>query len=863
MKDAPHLLKPTRHTSGHSPVRHRVADDILAHLTPATAADALSSAEGALRSCLDSATASEREFAFQSALASRKIWEWVEELGDWSWPSDGGSAGFEEPAWRPKKLSIHVTAPEGENERYVGSLSAHQVAAYERRLLQIYAELEELTVEDIKSHVLNNHILPLSRPNSPMSDSNRSRLSSASSYNRMEDLTAVVTAISVQMLPNLARLSQLLQTWKIRITVLHQVPALLEALEDAEVAFTTGWNVIAPMSKNGATSQPTTLTRDNFNVMKMVLSKKVAHSGRIMDYVLDCLEGLPDTLPNQWVDRMTAVEESYSEWIAACERKIRETEWAKMAAVRKASRSELVKRPSSDDAITLPAPTRPGSNEEPSKSKRDSKALSAVDTNSDDDSTAGYDGSIDASQTFNDSQTQAHDFDSSPVDETMDLSQLSLQEEDEPELPPLRNTPRRGSLTSDTSTVVRGASSHFDVLSSDLPEVSASPDIGKTRIREAEYIEVSPPSSPPMAQHEGAESSMMAPASPDIKPSIEDDGLVSAEDSLLEMEDDFDDSVSVITAPYSRRESTGDQQLRQQISEIIEGIPARIRLSTETPAVNLNPPAIQLPQMKRRPSREAFRRSQSAMSNTSTRAGTPSFTLSPARNLRPRHSRGQQEIKVYHLSRSTGEAPIKLFIRCVGENGERVMVRVGGGWADLSEYLKDYATHHGRRSKGPEQAKVEVRDIPRGTPGNSSHIGSSPRSRPASAMDMTPSTPLSVRKTRRSVGAMSDYGRPQAKIPAARRPSDMMASETERDRSSSRLSWVEDDSSFLGLAGPTGRKVEMSEENKAWVESVKEKVRLVSGERKSSAPEDRGRFGELGKVGGTKRLFPKAEDRKR
>ena len=76
----------------------------------------------------------------------------------------------------------------------------------------------------------------------------------------------------------------------------------------------------------------------------------------------------------------------------------------------------------------------------------------------------------------------------------------------------------------------------------------------------------------------------------------------------------------------------------------------------------------------------------------------------------------------------------------------------------------------------------------------------------------------------------------------------------------------------MGLSGPKGKRVEMSDENKAWVESVKEKVRLASGERRvpplaaaSSAQPDepngnKGRFGELGKVGGTKRLFRKSED---
>jgi hypothetical protein len=81
----------------------------------------------------------------------------------------------------------------------------------------------------------------------------------------------------------------------------------------------------------------------------------------------------------------------------------------------------------------------------------------------------------------------------------------------------------------------------------------------------------------------------------------------------------------------------------------------------------------------------------------------------------------------------------------------------------------------------------------------------------------------------------------------------------QRSRSNS-YSWKDDDSSFLGLAGPTSKKVEMSEENKAWVASVKEKVRLASGERR--IPSSSSQFGELGKVGGTKRVFLKSEDRR-
>ena len=34
---------------------------------------------------------------------------------------------------------------------------------------------------------------------------------------------------------------------------------------------------------------------------------------------------------------------------------------------------------------------------------------------------------------------------------------------------------------------------------------------------------------------------------------------------------------------------------------------------------------------------------------------------------------------------------------CLGKNGERATVRVGGGCADLAEYLKVYVGHHGSR----------------------------------------------------------------------------------------------------------------------------------------------------------------------
>jgi hypothetical protein len=320
-----------------------------------------------------------------------------------------------------------------------------------------------------------------------------------------------------------------------------------------------------------------------------------------------------------------------------------------------------------------------------------------------------------------------------------------------------------------------------------------------------------------------------------------------------------DDELAAVSldSPSKRSMTSTDDQLQQQISEILGSIPAKIRLAAEpTPINHLNPPDFALPRPKQKP--DPLLRSLSSLSTRSSRAGTPSFTLAPAymRSRRPHHERANQEIKLYHLSRSNGEAPIKLFIRCVGENGERVMVRVGGGWADLGEYLKEYASHHKRRSGG--EGKVEVKDLPRLSTGRQ---GSSPPSRSASAMDIrAPMTPLNIRKTRKTVGSENAAGKALPKTPLSTdggKTSDTPSSEiSARSCSSPGLSWTEEDSS-LGMAGPRSKNFEMSEESKAWVENVREKVRIASGERKVSDHVDK--FGEIGKVGGTKRLFKKGE----
>jgi len=956
-------------TASDSPTRQPSTDYLLSNLTPRTAVEAFRNPSGTLKECMDAATPAEQAFAVRAAIASTSIQEWLDELSAWSWPSGGGPAGFEIPTAKRRKLFDSEDDPPPPDTMYCGSLLATEVARYERRINEISRDMEGLDVEEIKSQVLHNHIMPLSRPGSPMLESQRAVSSSLSAFAMMDDLTALITATLIQALPNLSRLTRLMNVWSVRLLVLRKIPVFVTSLEDSEIAIRSGWNAIDSSartnSRDGSPNgtppvSPSTLSRKEFDVMKSILERKVARAGRDLDAMLDMLEGWEDTLPGQWIDRVDALEQQYGEWAVACERKIRESDWAKAMREMTAAAAPTVQKTEKpapenttdrdsplasppqtpmEDSVSPPgtgsaslgserASLDGGSSKDPSEP---SETLTSVDTSlrfreesappsikvhrpEEPTSVAGnertgtpldnnshaevpdvdevgkpildaYDGpQVDEFR----SNGQLPDVDDGDVSEwpaLTDSFQSHLDEDDydesvihhhhtdsdfeeasemvlEPELPILPR-PRRDSDMSNPSTVVHGLQSELMDFSSDQL-VHGTPELPRARDMDLDTIpsdDLSPDNSPQNFRSSTRSLSVSFNDMPTVAEMPDDESPRTPLGSSFVI----DDEVSRDSGSPNKISATNpDDHLQQQISEILEGVPAKIRLTSEPASINLNPPDFTMPTRKA-PKPDLYPRSHSSLStvsNMSSRAGTPSFTLAPAynRNSRARHQqRGNQEIKLYHLSRSNGEPPIKLFIRCVGEHSERVMVRVGGGWADLGEYLKEYASHHGRRSG---HSKVEIKDLPSIT-----RAASTPPNRPASAQESySPITPLSIRKARRSAAAeeatsnaLSSSAIPKTSLATSTKPAETPSPDgSTRSRSSSRLSWPEEDSS-LGMAGPKAKQIEMSEESKAWVESVKEKVRIASGERKVSESSTSqlmgGKFGEMGKVGATKRLF--------
>lgn len=313
---------------------------------------------------------------------------------------------------------------------------------------------------------------------------------------------------------------------------------------------------------------------------------------------------------------------------------------------------------------------------------------------------------------------------------------------------------------------------------------------------------------------------------------------------------------SAVLSSRTSVQSSGDQ-LETRISSILTDIPARIQLTSgpETDA----PDALRLegPQDPQTPG--AGLRAMRLMRSQSS-VPLPPMILTPAdpKSPKPRAQNGDPEIRLYHLHQSGKAAPIKLYIRLVGENGERVMVRIGGGWADLGEYLKEYVTHHGRRSVS--DGRFEIQGLPQSQSSSpvaalTGHSGShgTPRSRPSS-----PSMPNS-RNRRLSELASSEVGLPTTPENPAFSRQDSIPRPRESSPASmrppSRQSWTEDDSP-LGLAGPRTKKIDISPRKQAWVDDMIGQARNTSAEKKKAGEGD---FGDLGKVGGTKRVFMKSK----
>lgn len=293
--------------------------------------------------------------------------------------------------------------------------------------------------------------------------------------------------------------------------------------------------------------------------------------------------------------------------------------------------------------------------------------------------------------------------------------------------------------------------------------------------------------------------------------------------------------------------------LQQQISAIISEIHAPIRLAssptTDAPSTTATPAPTATPPQK--PAKyHRFHSLRTHLHNprvvtTPPPSLLPTLTLAPASAAEAKRAGATDpEIKLYHLHGREGK-PIKLFVRRIGENGERVMVRVGGGWADLSEYLRVYVEHHGSAAKrAVSEGKVAVFGLgdgsgaPDGKTGAHGRKGSFSESSPLAKFegpefgDGPASSPISGVEVATS-------------SPVVDEAASGVGSEASSRKVSAASHWNEGGRS---LAGPAARKTEMSDEKRDWVEGIVEQARKLHIS------------GAGGKKGGAKRVFLKGRE---
>lgn len=340
-------------------------------------------------------------------------------------------------------------------------------------------------------------------------------------------------------------------------------------------------------------------------------------------------------------------------------------------------------------------------------------------------------------------------------------------------------------------------------------------------------------------------------------PSLESLGVKKQELPYVK-EDEFEltDIESRASSPYKQSRKPRDH-LDEKITSILNTLPGRIHLVDPNNEGDTSSSSSSADRKMR--DRYLSESPHGPLSRSATPA--PSLTLMPAARRRLSHAHKTEDscVKLYHLHHGGQTAPTKLFVRTVGEDGQRVMVRVGGGWADLGEYLREYVIHHGRR-KVSDTPRVEVQGIgPRTSPGYSPGAmltpatlayhtsGRATPSRPPSALSARPPSSLTVHKKRRgsnasdassmvprsvTTGTLSAFTSPPTASTGRRRLS-MSSSLSFGDHSPANTAAGhshESHSTPLGLAGPKprSRQISMSPEGEAWVEDVLQQTRRSS-----------------------------------
>ncbi|KAF2464931.1 uncharacterized protein BDR25DRAFT_361154 [Lindgomyces ingoldianus] len=846
--------------------------------------------------CIENLTPAERDLGARVAKAAQRLKSWCEEIDKWGW-----SGTFEQPSeayreTRRRSVEAHIREHVKDSNgaigsigplEYWGSLLSVEVEAHEARLDEISEELLTLDIEELKGHVLDIHGPNKSRPSSAGYEAVRQN------YTLMDDFSIILTQTLISALPHHYQLGERLNTWTARVSILREAPHFLSDLQTSQKAMRLGWEALEP---------PKDLSDTSFNKWKEavgtisgVLQGKVGDLGQRLDRMLDTLEGRDDCLPDEWIDNFEGLEADYGQWAHVSRRRIIEFDVRRKVEqngveTRTGEASERLHAHADHGNTMEPKKDEPAAietTEEPAPEPVEAKYIKLPNVEQQRSVTAFKTAIPEAprhqchAEVDEIIQEIASDHvPSSPLEESVFEEGDTVVHNDLPESSedPLSSRSElihfRPRSISPVSLLVITTEEQVDAI--DLPDIPLTP---RSRCGSIGSISssISFPSSPPGTVEESpsvrnATNRQAKPPPPALNAAMgKRRPLKHVKESAIDNTPPWPPTqFSKHLAPNSA------EDLERKISDILTTIPAHIRLTSgpEPDAPEVKPGG----RVTSKGSKGYLRASRSVSGMKS-----PQLTLSPAKQdfdsanaASGRRSsaalRGDNDIKLYHLTQPGKEHPVKLFIRRVGENGERVMVRVGGGWADLGEYLRQYAEHHGRRTVS--EGKFEILGIEVKNPEVAPPRPESAMSRRDNSRRFSVGSPNSTPQKSAGVGLSRDDA--SSNLPnITNTPAGMSAETSAPSTGSSRHSWTGNE---VGLAGPKSKKLDLSGEKLEWIEGMLNKARTASGnmtsaprsdhtpkdpqtDRAESRSESRSGarpkpgFGDLGKIGGTKRVF--------
>jgi hypothetical protein len=872
--------------------------------------------------CIESLTAAERDLGARVAKAAQRLKIWCAEIEQWGW-----SGSFEEPSEEEReqrrrtlemRIREHVKGAGVMDNigplEYWGSLLSVEVEAHDGRLDEIGDELLTLDIEELKEHVLDIHGPNRSTPSSAGPEKTRHN------YTPMDDFAFLITQTLLAALPNHFQLKDRLSTWTARVSILRDAPRYLADLKTSQKAMTLGWDAVEPPS------DPSDVAFEKWkaalDTISGVLHNKVSRLGQRLDQMLDRLEGHEDRLPEDWIDIYEGVEADFGRWTHESRKRMmdfdmrRKVEQNKVGATIDETKPVVISKSEGvrdvqdvqevqDVRDTRDAKDTSGANEvKESKDETDARGPESVSAIHRSVTAFKTDMTEVPSQKLelasNRAPLEAAFLLGNRIETPTQQPTLSIDEQLE-DLAFELNTPSEDHFGDDTLLDDLSIFEEGDtIIHNEMEESETSSDIshGPSESGSFATVIVSTEDRPqtPRSRRESLDSIFSDVSFPSSPPSMLEDSpsvrnntnrqtraprpalnAAMAKRRGPRITKVLSGAESAPWPPTQFTKSTNSansaEDLERKISDILTTIPTHIRFTT-----GIGPNAREV---KARQSSLASKGSRNYLSPARSLHGmrSPELILSPARSefesantasgrKSTATNRGDNDIKLYHLTQPGKEHPIKLFIRRVGENGERVMVRVGGGWADLGEYLRQYAEHHGRRAVSDGKIEILGLEVHGPTsPGRSeSAMGRRDRAQTTSPSS-TPQKPASV-----GFGLLNDDSVPPVPtIPSLVTTPGLNGDGSAPSTSSSRKEWTGNE---VGLAGPKVKKLDLSGEKLDWIEGVMKQARTVSsgnmprpesshkanGERAESRSESRTgvrkpEFGDLGKVRGTKRLF--------